>query len=101
MYNDYIRRDAYPHLEIFEDPQTALRLGREDGVLLVMDAEEAIATLNVEIAKGVRDINLLTFMPGEDVDEVSRRLQYISDKVIPNVDQVAEPGRRLAVAPQR
>jgi len=37
-------------------------------------------------------------MPGEDVDEVSRRLQYISDHVIPNVDQVAEPGRRLSDA---
>ncbi len=96
MYNDYIRRDAYPHLQVFDDPQTALELGRKDGVLLVMDAAGAIEAINEDIARGARDINLLTFMPGEDVDEVSRRLQYFSDHVIPNVDQVQEPGRRLS-----
>ncbi len=99
MYNDYIRRDAYPDLEVFDDPQTALALGREAGVLLVMDAAAAVEAINKDIAQGVRDVNLLTFMPGEDVDEVSRRLQYISDRVIPNVDQVDQPGRRLTVAP--
>lgn len=99
MYNDYIRRDAYPHLEVFEDPQVGLELGRKDGVLLVMDADEAVRTLNEEIAKGVSDITFLTFMPGEDADEVSRRLQYISDHVIPAVDQVEQPGRRLSAVP--
>jgi alkanesulfonate monooxygenase SsuD/methylene tetrahydromethanopterin reductase-like flavin-dependent oxidoreductase (luciferase family) len=96
MYNDYIRRDAYPDLEVFEDPETALALGREAGVLLVMDADAAIQAINRDIALGARDINLLTFMPGEDIDEVSARLQYISDKVIPGVDQVQKPGRRLS-----
>lgn len=99
MYNDYIRRDAYPHLEVFDDPQTALELGRQDGVLLVMDADAAVKAINRDIAKGAKDITLLTFQPGEDVDEVARRLQYISDHVIPNVDQVAEPGRRLSTFP--
>jgi alkanesulfonate monooxygenase SsuD/methylene tetrahydromethanopterin reductase-like flavin-dependent oxidoreductase (luciferase family) len=97
MYNDYIRRDAYPDLEVFDDPQTALALGREAGVLLVMDADQAIKALNVDIAKGVRDIELLTFMPGEDIDTVSSRLQYFSDRVIPHVDQVENPGRRLTL----
>jgi alkanesulfonate monooxygenase SsuD/methylene tetrahydromethanopterin reductase-like flavin-dependent oxidoreductase (luciferase family) len=95
MYNDYIRRDAYPDLKVFHDPQTALQLGLEAGVLLVRDAAAAVAAINRDVALGVRDIELLTFMPGEDVDEVSARLQYISDKVIPNVDPVVNPGRRL------
>jgi alkanesulfonate monooxygenase SsuD/methylene tetrahydromethanopterin reductase-like flavin-dependent oxidoreductase (luciferase family) len=96
MYNDYIRRDAYPDLEPFDDPETALALGREAGVLLVMDADAAIEAINRDIAQGVRDISLLTFMPGEDVDTVSARLQYFSDKVIPRVDKVESPGRRLS-----
>jgi hypothetical protein len=48
------------------------------------------------VAIGAGDINLLAFMPGEDVEEVSRRLQYLSNKVIPHVDQIEQPGRRLA-----
>ncbi len=96
MYNDYIRRDAYPDMEVFDDPQTALRLGLEAGVLLATDAGGAIEAINRDISLGARDIELLAFMPGEDVDEVSRRLQYISDKVIPNVDEVENPGRRLS-----
>lgn len=96
MYNNYIVRDAYPHIpHPLEDPQTALELGRREGALIVMDADEAITTLNTEIAKGVSDVHFLTFMPGEDVDEVSRRLQYISDHVIPHVDPVQQVGRRL------
>jgi hypothetical protein len=98
MYNDYIRRDAYPDLTPFDDPETALALGREAGVLLVMDADEAVRTLNRQIALGVRDINFLTFMPGEDVDTVSARLQYISDRVIPRVDEIETPGHRLTLS---
>jgi alkanesulfonate monooxygenase SsuD/methylene tetrahydromethanopterin reductase-like flavin-dependent oxidoreductase (luciferase family) len=98
MYNDYIRRDAYPDLTVFDDPQTALELGLEAGVLLVMDADAAVEVLNEQIALGVRDINLLTFMPGEDIDTVSTRLQYFSDRVIPRVDEVQTPGRRLTVS---
>jgi alkanesulfonate monooxygenase SsuD/methylene tetrahydromethanopterin reductase-like flavin-dependent oxidoreductase (luciferase family) len=96
MYNDYIRRDAYPHLEVFDDPQTALELGRSEGALILADAEGAIKTLNREVSKGVSDFHFLAFMPGEDVDEVSRRLQYISDHVIPNVDRVQGENRRLS-----
>jgi alkanesulfonate monooxygenase SsuD/methylene tetrahydromethanopterin reductase-like flavin-dependent oxidoreductase (luciferase family) len=99
LYNDYIRRDAYPNLEVFEDPQTALKLGQAEGHLLFGDAATVIERLNEDIAKGTGDITLLSWMPGEDVDEVSRRLQYVSDHVIGHVDEVDEPGRRLSAFP--
>jgi hypothetical protein len=62
---------------------------------MVADAARAIDAFNQDVAAGARDINLLAFMPGESVDEVSRRLQYLSDHVIPHVDEIDEPGRRL------
>jgi alkanesulfonate monooxygenase SsuD/methylene tetrahydromethanopterin reductase-like flavin-dependent oxidoreductase (luciferase family) len=95
MFNDYIRREGYPGLEVFDDPEPARRMGVEGGYLLVGDATAAIEAFNGDIAAGARDINLLVFMPGEDSDEVARRLQYLSDYVIPHIDPVEEAGRRL------
>jgi alkanesulfonate monooxygenase SsuD/methylene tetrahydromethanopterin reductase-like flavin-dependent oxidoreductase (luciferase family) len=96
MFNDYIRREGYPGLEVFEDPEPARKMGLEGGYLLVTDAAGAIEAFNGDIASGARDINLLAFMPGEDIDEVSRRLQYLSDRVIPHVNAIEQPGRRLS-----
>jgi alkanesulfonate monooxygenase SsuD/methylene tetrahydromethanopterin reductase-like flavin-dependent oxidoreductase (luciferase family) len=95
LYNDYIKRDAYPDLEVFEDPQIALRLGLQNGHLIMGDADTAIAQINQDIALGTRDITFHSYMPGEDVDEVSRRLQYMSDHVIPHAAHVDNPGQRL------
>jgi alkanesulfonate monooxygenase SsuD/methylene tetrahydromethanopterin reductase-like flavin-dependent oxidoreductase (luciferase family) len=97
LYNDYIVRDAYPDLpEPFEDPEKAKEHALTFGALLLGDADSAIKAINEDIAMGARDITLHSFMPGEDVEEVSRRLQYTSDHVIPGVDPVEEPGRRLS-----
>jgi len=102
MYNDYIRRDAYPHLPgTFDDPQEALRVGLQDGVLLVCDADAAVKAIDEEVAKGVSDITFLTFQPGEDVDEVSRRIQYLSDHVLPRVRPVEGTHERFTAYPRR
>jgi alkanesulfonate monooxygenase SsuD/methylene tetrahydromethanopterin reductase-like flavin-dependent oxidoreductase (luciferase family) len=97
MFNEYIRREGYPGLTPFEDPAPAREMGREGGYLLVADAAGAIDAFNQDVAAGARDINLLAFMPGESIDEVSRRLQYLSDHVIPHVDQIDQPGGRLTI----
>jgi alkanesulfonate monooxygenase SsuD/methylene tetrahydromethanopterin reductase-like flavin-dependent oxidoreductase (luciferase family) len=96
MFNDYIRREGYPGLVPFSDPEPARQMGLEGGYLLVTDAAGAIDAFNSDVSAGARDINLLAFMPGEKVDEVAARLQYLSDRVLPNVDQVERPGRRLS-----
>jgi alkanesulfonate monooxygenase SsuD/methylene tetrahydromethanopterin reductase-like flavin-dependent oxidoreductase (luciferase family) len=88
LLNEYIVRDAYPALNgPYDDPKKALA----DGLVMLADAPAAIAEFNRVIAEGAIDITLLTLMPGEDVDAVSQRLQYISDKVIPHVDQSDHP----------
>jgi alkanesulfonate monooxygenase SsuD/methylene tetrahydromethanopterin reductase-like flavin-dependent oxidoreductase (luciferase family) len=96
MFNDYIRREGYPGLVPFDDPEPARQMGLEGGYLIVDDAAGAINAFNRDIAAGARDVNLLVFQPGEDIEEVSRRLQYLSDHVVPNVDQIERPGRRLS-----
>jgi alkanesulfonate monooxygenase SsuD/methylene tetrahydromethanopterin reductase-like flavin-dependent oxidoreductase (luciferase family) len=96
MFNDYIRREGYPGLEPFDDPAPARAMGLEGGYLIVADADAAVAAFDQDIAMGARDINLLAFMPGEEIDQVSGRLQYLCDKVIPRVGQIEHPGRRLS-----
>ena len=96
MFNDYIVREGYPGLVPFDDPEPARKMGLEGGYLIVDDAAGAIKTFNRDIAAGARDINLLVFQPGEGIDEVSSRLQYLSDHVVPNVDEIEQPGRRLS-----
>jgi alkanesulfonate monooxygenase SsuD/methylene tetrahydromethanopterin reductase-like flavin-dependent oxidoreductase (luciferase family) len=96
MFNDYIVREGYPGLVQFDDPEPARKMGLEGGYLIVDDAAGAIKAFNRDIAAGARDINLLVFQPGEDIDEVSSRLQYLSDHVVANVDEIEQPGRRLS-----
>jgi alkanesulfonate monooxygenase SsuD/methylene tetrahydromethanopterin reductase-like flavin-dependent oxidoreductase (luciferase family) len=98
MFNDYIVREGYPGLTPFDDPAPAREMGLEGGYLLVADAAGAIEAFNRDVESGARDICLLAFMPGEDVDEVSRRLQYLSDRVIPHINEIERPGRRLTLA---
>jgi alkanesulfonate monooxygenase SsuD/methylene tetrahydromethanopterin reductase-like flavin-dependent oxidoreductase (luciferase family) len=102
LFNEYIKRDAYPELEPFEDPQKALEAARADGLIMVADGPGAVAEFNRAVAQGAIDITLLTLMPGEDPDAVAERLQYISDEVIPNVDHSESPAianrRTAAVA---
>jgi alkanesulfonate monooxygenase SsuD/methylene tetrahydromethanopterin reductase-like flavin-dependent oxidoreductase (luciferase family) len=97
MFNDYIRREGYPGLTPFDDPEPARKMGLEGGYLLVTDAAGAVRAFNRDIAAGVSDFTLLAFMPGENVEEVSRRLQYLSNRVVPHVDEIDEPGRRLSL----
>ena len=101
MFNDYIRREGYPGLVPFDDPAPAREMGLEGGYLLVADAAGAIEAFNEDVAAGTRDINLLAFMPGEDIDAVSARLQYLSDHVIPHVDGIERPGGRLGPTADR
>lgn len=98
MFNDYIRREGYPGLQPFADPAPARAMGLEGGYLIVADADGALAAFNEDIAAGARDINLLAFMPGEDIDEVSSRLQYLCDKVLPHVAEIERPGRRQSAS---
>jgi alkanesulfonate monooxygenase SsuD/methylene tetrahydromethanopterin reductase-like flavin-dependent oxidoreductase (luciferase family) len=91
LLNEYIVRGSIPLVYSrstpYDDPQEALA----DGHVMLADASSAIAEFNRAIADGAIDITLLTFMPGEDVDQVSERLQYIADKVIPAVDESDHP----------
>jgi alkanesulfonate monooxygenase SsuD/methylene tetrahydromethanopterin reductase-like flavin-dependent oxidoreductase (luciferase family) len=98
MFNDYIRREAYPDITPFDDPEPARKIGIESGFLLLADAAGAIEAFNADIARGASDINLLAFQPGEDVDAVSARLQYLADHVIPRVNHAAVPRTRLTLS---
>jgi alkanesulfonate monooxygenase SsuD/methylene tetrahydromethanopterin reductase-like flavin-dependent oxidoreductase (luciferase family) len=86
--NEYIVREAsLPATKPYDDPKKAL----SDGLVLLADASEAIKEFNRVISEDAIDITLVTVMPGEKVDVVSERLQYISDEVIPHVSQSDHP----------
>lgn len=98
LFNEYIKRDAYPDLEPFDDPQKALAAARAGGFMMVADGPTAVQEFNAAIAAGAYDITLLTFMPGEDPDAVSERLEFISREVIPKVDECEHPAALAAAA---
>ena len=56
MYNDYIRRDAYPDLEVFDDPADGARARPRGRCAAGDDADGAIEAINRDIALGARDI---------------------------------------------
>lgn len=92
LLNQYIARDAYagrsPALtRPYDDPKQAL----DDGLVMLADGPSAVKTFNADVDKGAVDINLLTMMPGEPVDQVTERLAYLNDKVIPNVKHTSRP----------
>jgi alkanesulfonate monooxygenase SsuD/methylene tetrahydromethanopterin reductase-like flavin-dependent oxidoreductase (luciferase family) len=92
LLNQYIVREAYkgrqpPLTAPYDDPKKALA----DGLVMLTDASGAIAEFNRVIAKGAIDINMVTMMPGEPVDQVSERLEYLCNRVIPFVDKSSHP----------
>jgi len=92
LLNQYIVRDAYagrtPALtEPYDDPKKALA----DGLVMLADGPSAVKTFNADVDKGAIDINLVTMMPGEPVDQVTERLAYLNDKVIPYVKHTDHP----------
>ena len=91
LFNEYIKRDAYPQFQPFDDPQKALEAAQRDGQIMVADGPTAVAEFNAAIEQGAIDITLLTLMPGEDADAVAERLSYISNEVIPKVDESDHP----------
>ena len=97
LLNQYILRDAYlgrtPPLRVpYEDPKHALA----DGLVMLADASGALEEFNSMIERGAIDINLVTLMPGEPIDQVNERLEYLSTNVIPHLalsDHPALAGR--------
>lgn len=92
LLNEYIIRDAYtarqpPLREPYTDPKMALA----DGLVLLADGDQAVEIFNRDVDRGAIDIQLVTMMPGEPVDQVAERLQYLNDKVIPRVKHAAHP----------
>lgn len=92
LVNQYILRDAYagrtpPLVTPYDDPKKALA----DGLVMLADGPEAIKIFNADVDKGAIDINLVTMMPGEPVDQVAERLQYLNDHVIPHVKPTTHP----------
>jgi alkanesulfonate monooxygenase SsuD/methylene tetrahydromethanopterin reductase-like flavin-dependent oxidoreductase (luciferase family) len=86
LLNQYIMRDAYaglnpPLVAPFETPAEALAAG----LVTLADGPAAIEKFNADVDRGIVDINIVTMMPGEPIDQVSERLQYLNDKVIPKV----------------
>lgn len=99
LLNEYIKRDAYvgrtpPLREPYTDPKKALA----DGLVLLADGPQAIEIFNRDVDRGAIDFNLVTMMPGEPVDQVSERLQYLNDRVIPFVKQSEHPAALAAAA---
>jgi alkanesulfonate monooxygenase SsuD/methylene tetrahydromethanopterin reductase-like flavin-dependent oxidoreductase (luciferase family) len=95
LLNEYIKRDAYaartPALtEPYTDPKKALA----DGLVMLADGPAAIKQFNADVDRGAIDINLVTMMPGEPTDQVAERLQYLNDKVIPQVKHCTHPAAR-------
>jgi alkanesulfonate monooxygenase SsuD/methylene tetrahydromethanopterin reductase-like flavin-dependent oxidoreductase (luciferase family) len=92
LLNEYIKRDAYvartPSLtEPYTDPKKALA----DGLVMLADGPTAVKQFNADVDRGAIDINLVTMMPGEPVDQVAERLQYLNDHVIPHVKHATHP----------
>ncbi|WP_169988497.1 LLM class flavin-dependent oxidoreductase [Microbispora sp. H10836] len=92
LLNQYILRDAYvgrtpPLTEPYDDPKKALA----DGLVLLTDGPGAVKIFNADVDKGAIDINLVTMMPGEPIDQVTERLAYLNDHVIPRVKHTTHP----------
>ncbi len=88
LLNQYIVREAFAHIpKPYDDPKSALA----DGLVFLADAAGAIDEFNRVIAQGAIDINLVTTMPGEEVDVVSERLEYLATHVIPHLDPSEHP----------
>ncbi|MCU1476417.1 MAG: Luciferase-like monooxygenase [Subtercola sp.] len=92
LLNEYIIRDSYtarnpPLREPIKDAKEALAMG----LVLLADGPGAVDIFNKDVDRGAIDIQLVTHMPGEPVDQVSERLQYFNDKVIPNVKHTDHP----------
>ena len=95
LLNEYIVRDAYvgrtpPLTEPYTDPKKALA----DGLVMLADGDEAVKIFNSDIDRGTIDFNFVTTMPGEPIDQVNERLQYLNDKVIPQVKQSTHPAAK-------
>lgn len=92
LINGYIQRGVYSDRDIpltvpYTDPAQALA----DGHIMLVDADQAVARFNADIAAGVVDFSFVTTMPGESTDQVSERLQYFNDKVLPRVQRSSHP----------
>lgn len=97
LLNQYIVRDAYagrtpPRTEPYDDPKKALA----DGLVMLTDGPGAVKIFNEDVDKGAIDINLVTMMPGEPVDQVTERLAYFNDHVIPHVKRTTHPAALAA-----
>jgi len=92
LLNQYIMRDAYigrtpPLTAPYDDPKRALA----DGLVMLADASGALEEFNRMIGIGAIDITLVTLMPGEPIDQVNERLEYLATKVIPNLAKSDHP----------
>ncbi|MEN8673203.1 LLM class flavin-dependent oxidoreductase [Nocardioides sp.] len=92
LLNQYIQRDAYAaRTPPLTEPYTDARKALADGLVMLADGPTAVKTFNADVDKGAIDINLVTMMPGEPVDQVTERLQYLNDHVIPHVKHTTHP----------
>jgi alkanesulfonate monooxygenase SsuD/methylene tetrahydromethanopterin reductase-like flavin-dependent oxidoreductase (luciferase family) len=92
LLNQYIVRESYagrtpPLTKPYTDPAAALA----DGLVMLADGPTAVDVFNADVDKGAIDINLVTMMPGEPIDQVSERLAYLCDHVIPHVKPTSHP----------
>lgn len=85
--NDYIDYGFLGDIPHYTDPQKIV----DDGVYLVLDADAAVTEFNAAVAAGAQEIQFLPVLPGEQFDHAGKRLQYLSERVIPRVHAVA-PG---------
>ena len=79
--NDYIDYGFLGEIPHYTDPQKIV----DDGVYLVLDEDAAVKEFSSAIAAGADEIQFLPVMPGEPLDGAARRLQFLSDRVIPRV----------------
>lgn len=85
--NDYIDYGFLGDIPHYTDAQSVV----DDGVYLVLDEDEAVATFRAAVDAGAQEIQFLPLMPGEPIDRAAERLQFLSERVIPRVRAASAP----------
>ena len=66
---------------VYDDAQKVV----EDGIYRIWDAAEAVKDLTEHYQLGVSEFQLFARLPGEDLENASKRIEFVADKVRPRV----------------
>ena len=92
LMNEYIVRGSFGGaFQPFDDPDEIRRVMTDVGVLLCTDAAGALAKVEDGIAEGATYFKFYAGMPGEPVEQTTRRIRYLADKVAPHAPESDHP----------